>query len=116
MNNLKLGLLSYNFLNQHLAMSKEDVRRPVTEKNSSFKEKDDLKLNYNLLSKHLKKVYPDRLYNESTSPLSLSSLSLSLSQNSSDSTDSCKHNYANTSSILHMDSIFAQEHKGTEVP
>ncbi|KAL8106046.1 hypothetical protein AgCh_029731 [Apium graveolens] len=68
-------------------MSK-DVRRPVREKNSSFKEKDDQKPNYNLLSKHLKKVYPDRFYDASTSPLSLSSLSLSLSQNSSNSTDS----------------------------
>ncbi|KAK1381030.1 DNA-3-methyladenine glycosylase-like [Heracleum sosnowskyi] len=37
-------------------MSIEYVRRPVREKNSSFKEKDDQKPNYNLLSKHLKKV------------------------------------------------------------
>ncbi|KAL1807070.1 uncharacterized protein LOC108199280 [Daucus carota subsp. sativus] len=69
-------------------MSKEDVRRPARKESSCLKEKDDQKPNYNLLSKHLKKVYPDKVYNASTSPLSLSSLSLSLSQNSSDSTDS----------------------------
>lgn len=67
-------------------MSKENMRRPVLEKNrSSSKHKELQKPNYNLLSKHLKKVYPVGLYKASTSPLSLSSLSLSLSQNSTDS-------------------------------
>ncbi|KAL8120991.1 uncharacterized protein LOC141725001 [Apium graveolens] len=70
-------------------MSKENTRRPVKENRSSSKEKDGQKPNYNLLSRHLKKVYPVGVYKASTSPLSLSSLSLSLSQNSSDSfTDS----------------------------
>ncbi|KAK1389856.1 DNA-3-methyladenine glycosylase-like [Heracleum sosnowskyi] len=37
-------------------MSKENTRRPVKENRSSSKEKDVHKPNYNLLSKHLKKV------------------------------------------------------------
>lgn len=67
-------------------MSKENLRRTVPEKNRSSPKQKEHKPNYNLLSKHLKKVYPVGLYKASTSPLSLSSsLSLSLSQNSSDS-------------------------------
>ncbi|XWS23043.1 hypothetical protein CRYUN_Cryun29cG0087800 [Craigia yunnanensis] len=64
------------------SMSKNNVRRHILEKNISPKEKE--KPAQNVLSKHLKKIYPIGLQ-RSTSSLSLSSLSLSLSQNSNDS-------------------------------
>ncbi|KAH7833914.1 hypothetical protein Vadar_010981 [Vaccinium darrowii] len=63
-------------------MSKENVKRHAMEKNRNPREKE--KPNQGFLSKHLKKVYPSSL-RKSCSPLSLSSLSLSLSQNSNDS-------------------------------
>ncbi|CAI9779281.1 unnamed protein product [Fraxinus pennsylvanica] len=43
------------------------------------------KPNCNILSKHFKKIYPIGIHRTCSSPLSLSSLSLSLSQNSTDS-------------------------------
>lgn len=64
-------------------MSKQYAKRHVLEKyknNSREKEKP----NYNILSKNLKKIYPIGLP-RTCLPLSLSSLSLSLSQNSTDS-------------------------------
>ncbi|XP_058193565.1 uncharacterized protein LOC131310522 [Rhododendron vialii] len=64
-------------------MSKENVQRHAMEKNRNPKEKE--KPNHGFLSKHLRKVYPISR-RRSCSPLSLSSLSLSLSQNSNDST------------------------------
>ncbi|PSR85012.1 GMP synthase [Actinidia chinensis var. chinensis] len=73
-------LLPYSILNM---LSKENAKRHVLEKNkSSPREKE--KPNHGFLSKHLKKVYPISL-RKSCSPLSLSSLSLTLSQNSNDS-------------------------------
>lgn len=73
-------------------MSKENVRRNVVEKNTSspnsrrIKEKPSSP--QSLLSKHLKKVYPVGIQ-KTSSLLSLSSLSLTLSHNSSGSfTDS----------------------------
>lgn len=62
-------------------MSKSTVRRHYWENNKNFKEKE--KPTQNLLSKHLKKIYPIGLH-RSSSALSLSSLSL-LSLNSDDS-------------------------------
>ncbi|XVE74411.1 hypothetical protein DITRI_Ditri12bG0014900 [Diplodiscus trichospermus] len=59
-----------------------DVRRHVLEKNRSPKEKD--KPAQSVLSKHSKKIYPIGIQ-RSTSFLPLSSLSLSLSRNSNDS-------------------------------
>ncbi|KAI8527459.1 hypothetical protein RHMOL_Rhmol12G0077000 [Rhododendron molle] len=64
-------------------MSKENVLRHAMEKNRNPREKE--KPNHGFLSKHLRKVYPISR-RRSCSPLSLSSLSLSLSQNSNDST------------------------------
>ncbi|KAE9454463.1 hypothetical protein C3L33_13639, partial [Rhododendron williamsianum] len=64
-------------------MSKENVQRHAMEKNRNPREKE--KPNHGFLSKHLRKVYPISR-RRSCSPLSLSSLSLSLSQNSNDST------------------------------
>ncbi|KAJ0095470.1 hypothetical protein Patl1_16624 [Pistacia atlantica] len=64
-------------------MSKTTVRRHILEKNRSPKEKE--KPAQSLLSKHLKKIYPIGLQRSSSSLSSLSSLSLSLSQNSNDS-------------------------------
>lgn len=63
-------------------MSKANVRRHILEKNKLLKEKE--KPAPNILSKHLKRVYPIGLQRSSSS-FSLSSLSLSLSQNSNDS-------------------------------
>ncbi|XP_059655030.1 uncharacterized protein LOC132302169 [Cornus florida] len=63
-------------------MSKENVRGDVLEKNRSPRARE--KPDHYFLSKHLKSFYPIRLH-KSNSPLSLSSLSLSLSQNSIDS-------------------------------
>ncbi|XP_052186867.1 uncharacterized protein LOC127797766 [Diospyros lotus] len=63
-------------------MSKENPRRHVLEKSRSSREKE--KPNHGFLSRHLKKVYPISLQ-KSSSPLSLSSLSLTLSENSNDS-------------------------------
>ncbi|CAI9785315.1 unnamed protein product [Fraxinus pennsylvanica] len=64
-------------------MSKQYFKRHVLEKNkNNSKEKE--KPNYNILSKNLKKIYPIGLP-RTCSPLSLSSLSLTLSQNSTDS-------------------------------
>ncbi|KAE8023095.1 hypothetical protein FH972_008840 [Carpinus fangiana] len=63
-------------------MSRANVRRHVLEKNKILKEKE--KPTHNILSKHLKRIYPIGLQ-RSTSSLSLSSVSLSLSQNSVDS-------------------------------
>ncbi|XVF03131.1 hypothetical protein REPUB_Repub04eG0234600 [Reevesia pubescens] len=64
------------------SMSKTNVRRHLVEKNWCPKEKE--KPAQNVLSKHLKKIYPIGLQRSSSS-LSLSSFSLSLSQNSNDS-------------------------------
>ncbi|KAH7569941.1 hypothetical protein JRO89_XS05G0021500 [Xanthoceras sorbifolium] len=64
-------------------MSKFNVRRKILERNTSpCKEKE--KPAQSILSKHLKKVYPIGLQ-RSISSLSMSSVSLSLSQNSNDS-------------------------------
>ena len=63
-------------------MSRANVRRHVLEKNKILKEKE--KPTHNILSRHLKRIYPIGLQ-RSTSSLSLSSVSLSLSQNSVDS-------------------------------
>lgn len=63
-------------------MSRANVRRHVLEKNKILKEKE--KPSHNILSKHLKRIYPIGLQRSSSS-LSLSSVSLSLSQNSVDS-------------------------------
>ncbi|CAK9316788.1 unnamed protein product [Citrullus colocynthis] len=62
--------------------SKATVRRQILERQTCPKEKD--RTSQNILSKHLKKIYPIGLQ-RTTSSLSLSSLSLSLSQNSNDS-------------------------------
>ncbi|XP_022993235.1 uncharacterized protein LOC111489316 [Cucurbita maxima] len=62
--------------------SKATVRRRILERQTCPKEKD--RTSQNILSKHLKKIYPIGLQ-RTTSSLSLSSLSLSLSQNSNDS-------------------------------
>lgn len=62
--------------------SKATVRRHILERQACPKEKD--RTSQNILSKHLKKIYPIGLQ-RTTSSLSLSSLSLSLSQNSNDS-------------------------------
>ncbi|KAG5521317.1 hypothetical protein RHGRI_033763 [Rhododendron griersonianum] len=61
----------------------QNVQRHAMEKNRNPREKE--KPNHGFLSKHLRKVYPVSR-RRSCSPLSLSSLSLSLSQNSNDST------------------------------
>uniref|UniRef100_A0A2N9EUL4 DNA-3-methyladenine glycosylase I n=1 Tax=Fagus sylvatica TaxID=28930 RepID=A0A2N9EUL4_FAGSY len=63
-------------------MSKANIRRHDLERNKLLKEKE--KPSQNILSKHLKRVYPIGLQRTSSS-FSLSSLSLSLSQNSNDS-------------------------------
>nr|XP_043625881.1 DNA-3-methyladenine glycosylase-like [Erigeron canadensis] len=73
-------------------MSKENVRRNVVEKNNSSpnlrRTKEKPSSTQSLLSKHLKKVYPVGIH-KTSSLLSLSSLSLTLSHNSSGSfTDS----------------------------
>ena len=62
--------------------SKATVRRRILERQTCPKEKD--RTSQNILSKHLKKIYPIGLQ-RTTSSLSLSSFSLSLSQNSNDS-------------------------------
>ncbi|KGN52002.1 uncharacterized protein LOC101218195 [Cucumis sativus] len=62
--------------------SKATVRRHILERQACPKEKD--RTSQNILSKHLKKIYPIGLQ-RTTSSLSLSSMSLSLSQNSNDS-------------------------------
>lgn len=61
-------------------MSKTTARRHILEKNTAPKEKEKT-----TLSKHLKKIYPIGLQRSTSSLSSLSSLSLSLSQNSNDS-------------------------------
>ncbi|XVF85735.1 hypothetical protein PTKIN_Ptkin17bG0141000 [Pterospermum kingtungense] len=67
------------------SMSKGNVRRHVVvEKNRCAKEKEKPAQQISVMSKHLKKVYPIGLQ-RSTSSLSMSSVSLSLSQNSNDS-------------------------------
>lgn len=63
-------------------MSKVNVRRHILEKNRSPIEKE--KQSQSIFTKHLKRVYPIGLQ-RTTSSLSLSSVSLSLSQNSNDS-------------------------------
>ncbi|KAI3796231.1 hypothetical protein L1987_38897 [Smallanthus sonchifolius] len=74
-------------------MSKENMRRNIAEKknssgSNSIREKEKLSSTQNMLSKHLKKVYPVGIH-KTSSLLSLSSLSLTLSHNSSGSfTDS----------------------------
>lgn len=67
-------------------MSRANVRRHVLEKNKILKEKEKPAPTptQSILSKHLKRIYPIGLQ-RSTSSFSLSSLSLSLSQNSVDS-------------------------------
>ncbi|KAF7123927.1 hypothetical protein RHSIM_Rhsim12G0070800 [Rhododendron simsii] len=60
----------------------KNVQKYAMEKNRNPREKE--KPNHGFLSKHLRKVYPISR-RRSCSPLSLSSLSLSLSQNSNDS-------------------------------
>ncbi|XP_024018235.1 uncharacterized protein LOC21409147 [Morus notabilis] len=66
-------------------MFKANVRRPVLERNGSLKENEKKdKTSPGLLSKHLKRIYPIGLQKSNSSP-SLSSLSLSLSENSNDS-------------------------------
>lgn len=62
--------------------SKATVRRHILERQTCPKEKD--RTSQNILSKHLKKIYPIGLQRTSSS-FSLSSLSLSLSQNSNES-------------------------------
>ncbi|KAL2484716.1 DNA glycosylase superfamily protein [Abeliophyllum distichum] len=64
-------------------MSKQYSTKHDMEKNKSISKQKE-KTNCNILSKHFKKIYPIGIH-RTCSPLSLSSLSLSLSQNSTDS-------------------------------
>ncbi|XP_023884630.1 uncharacterized protein LOC111996832 [Quercus suber] len=64
-------------------MSKANTRRHDLERNKLSKEKE--KPSQSILSKHLKRIYPIGLQRSGSSLSSLSSLSLSLSQNSNDS-------------------------------
>lgn len=64
-------------------MSKANTRRHDLEWNKLSKEKE--KPSQSILSKHLKRIYPIGLQRSGSSLSSLSSLSLSLSQNSNDS-------------------------------
>ncbi|KAI7754355.1 hypothetical protein M8C21_006043, partial [Ambrosia artemisiifolia] len=84
-------------------MSKENMRRNIVEKkNNSTREKEKLSSTQNLLSKHLKKVYPVGIH-KTSSLLSLSSLSLTLSHNSSGSfTDSSSTLEQTISSALQL--------------
>ncbi|XP_076918917.1 uncharacterized protein LOC143579513 [Bidens hawaiensis] len=88
-------------------MSKENMRRNIVEKknNSSpnaTREKEKISSTQNLLSKHLKKVYPVGIH-KTSSLLSLSSLSLTLSHNSSGSfTDSSSTLEQTISSALQL--------------
>ncbi|OMO72221.1 Methyladenine glycosylase [Corchorus olitorius] len=66
------------------SMSKGNVRRHIMEKKRSPTKEKEKPAAQNVLSKHLKKIYPIGLQRSSSS-FSLSSLSLSLSQNSNDS-------------------------------
>lgn len=59
-------------------------RREILEKSKSVREKET-KQNSNFLAKHLKRIYPITLQRSTSSSFSLSSISLSLSQNSTDS-------------------------------
>ncbi|KAI3744262.1 hypothetical protein L1987_57339 [Smallanthus sonchifolius] len=88
-------------------MSKENMRRNIVEKknnsgSNSIREKEKLSSTQNLLSKHLKKVYPVGIH-KTSSLLSLSSLSLTLSHNSSGSfTDSSSTLEQTISSALQL--------------
>ncbi|KAI3719948.1 hypothetical protein L6452_20854 [Arctium lappa] len=91
-------------------MSKENaIRRNVVEKNSSSRSSSsptrrnkEKQSTQSLLSKHLKKVYPVGIH-KTSSLLSLSSLSLTLSHNSSGSfTDSSSTLEQTISSALHL--------------
>ncbi|KAI7758079.1 hypothetical protein M8C21_033592 [Ambrosia artemisiifolia] len=79
------------------------MRRNIVEKkNNSTREKEKLSSTQNLLSKHLKKVYPVGIH-KTSSLLSLSSLSLTLSHNSSGSfTDSSSTLEQTISSALQL--------------
>ncbi|KAF1871980.1 hypothetical protein Lal_00012199 [Lupinus albus] len=66
-------------------MFKTNVRKHVVEKNKSVKETHKIVNHSSFLTKHFKKVYPIGLQKSTSSLSSLSSLSLSLSQNSNDS-------------------------------
>ncbi|XP_019446974.1 PREDICTED: uncharacterized protein LOC109350241 isoform X1 [Lupinus angustifolius] len=65
-------------------MFKTNVKKHVLDKNKSVKETQKI-VNHSFLTKHFKKVYPIGLQKSTSSLSSLSSLSLSLSQNSNDS-------------------------------
>ncbi|KAK9051151.1 hypothetical protein SSX86_027777 [Deinandra increscens subsp. villosa] len=89
-------------------MSKENMRRNMVEKKNnssspnSMRDKEKLSSTQNLLSKHLKKVYPVGIH-KTSSLLSLSSLSLTLSHNSSGSfTDSSSTLEQSISSALQL--------------
>ncbi|KAK1425551.1 hypothetical protein QVD17_20905 [Tagetes erecta] len=84
-------------------MSKENMRRNIMEKKNNIRDKDQkLSSTQNLLSKHLKKVYPVGIQ-KTSSLLSLSSLSLTLSHNSSGSfTDSSSTLEQTISSALQL--------------
>ncbi|XP_076898993.1 uncharacterized protein LOC143552733 [Bidens hawaiensis] len=87
-------------------MSKENMRRNIVEKKNSSpnatREKEKISSTQNILSKHLKKVYPVGIH-KTSSLLSLSSLSLTLSHNSSGSfTDSLSTLEQTISSALQL--------------
>lgn len=87
-------------------MSKENMRRNIVEKKNSSpnatREKEKISSTQNILSKHLKKVYPVGIH-KTSSLLSLSSLSLTLSHNSSGSfTDSSSTLEQTISSALQL--------------
>ncbi|KAL0372542.1 UNVERIFIED_CONTAM: DNA-3-methyladenine glycosylase 1 [Sesamum calycinum] len=65
-------------------MSKQYAKKQALEKSRNIVSREKDKSNTNLFSKHLKRIYPIGLQ-RTCSALSLSSLSLSLSQNSTDS-------------------------------
>ncbi|KAK4381514.1 DNA-3-methyladenine glycosylase 1 [Sesamum angolense] len=65
-------------------MSKQFAKKQALEKSRNIVSREKDKSNNNLFSKHLKRIYPIGLQ-RTCSALSLSSLSLSLSQNSTDS-------------------------------
>ncbi|KAL0396882.1 UNVERIFIED_CONTAM: DNA-3-methyladenine glycosylase 1 [Sesamum calycinum] len=65
-------------------MSKQYAKKQVLDKSKNISRENEKQHTYNLFSRNRKKIYPIGLQ-RTCSPLSLSSLSLSLSQNSTDS-------------------------------
>ncbi|KAK4410410.1 DNA-3-methyladenine glycosylase 1 [Sesamum angolense] len=65
-------------------MSKQYAKKQVLDKSKNISSENEKQHTYNLFSRNRKKIYPIGLQ-RTCSPLSLSSLSLSLSQNSTDS-------------------------------